>query len=69
MCVTKIIWVRCIYKYSVEFLQLQGGAEVTLCGPRVSRLRLIAKTRSVGLHQGKRRAVSCSPHKHRMYER
>lgn len=51
MCMSKITGVRYIHKNPVVFLQLQGGAEVTLCGPGVPRL-LRAETCSVGLHQG-----------------
>lgn len=60
---SKIHGVRYVHENFVGFVQLQGGAEVALCGPGVTRL-LRAETCSVGLHQGQRWGALCSPHKH-----
>ena len=64
---TKISRVWYIHKNSVGFLQLQGGAEVTVCGPGVALL-LRAETLPVGLHQGQWGGAPRSPHKHRVNE-
>lgn len=63
MWVAEIIRMRHIHINSVKLLQLQGTAEVVLCGPRVG-MALGAETRPVGLHQSLRFGLSRSPHKH-----
>lgn len=68
MFMSKIIGVRYVHKNSVGFLQLQGGGEVTLCGPGVPSL-LRAEASSVGPHQVHRCGAPRSPHKHRVNER
>lgn len=68
MCMSKKTGVRNIHKNSVVFLQLQGGAQVALCCPRVFE-PLGAETCSVGLHQRHRRGTRSSPQKHRVDKR
>lgn len=68
MFMSKINRVRYVHKNAVGFLQLQGGGEVTLCGPGVPSL-LRAEASSVGPHQVHICEASRSPHKHRVSER
>lgn len=54
--------------HPVVLLQLNGGAQVALCGPRVTWPQG-AQTLSVALHQDLRQSLTVPPNKHSVCER